>query len=78
MSGELAQMVRDDFDFFHTDMSEFGEAESVKFIGVGNGGLDDYEVRTATGTKRVAVYVGADGKIDVANFYPTVPLPSKP
>jgi hypothetical protein len=78
MSDELAQMVRDGFDFFHTDMSEFGEAKFVKFIGVGNGGLDDYEVRTATGTKRVAVYLGPDGKIVAANFYPTVPLPSKP
>lgn len=78
MSDELAQMVRDDFDFFHTDMSEFGEAQSVKFTGVGNGGLDNYEVRTATGTKRVAVYLGPDGKIAAANFYPTVPLPSQP
>jgi hypothetical protein len=78
MSDELAQNVKDDFDFFHTDMSEFGEAKSVKFTGVDGGGLDDYEVRTATGTKRVAVYVGPDGKILVANFYPTVPLPSKP
>ena len=78
MSDELAQTIRDDLDFFHTDMSEFGEAKSVKFTGVGPGGLDDYEVRTATGTKRVAVYLGPDGKIAVANFYPTVPLPSKP
>ena len=78
MSDELAQNVRGDFDFFHTDLSEFGEAKSVKFTGVDGGGLDDYEVRTATATKRVAVYVGPDGKILVANFYPTVPLPSKP
>jgi len=78
MSGELAQNLRGDFEFFHTDMSEFGEVNSVKFTGVDGGGLDDYEVRTATGKKRVAVYVGPDGKILVANFYPTVPLPSKP
>ena len=78
MSDELAQNLRGDFEFFHTDMSEFGEVKSVKFTGVDGGGLDDYEVRTATGTKRVAVYVGPDGKILVANFYPTVPLPSKP
>ena len=78
MSEELAQIVKDDFDFFHTDMRELGEAKSVKFIGVNPRGLDDYEVRTATATKRFAVYLGPNGMIVAAGFYPTVPLPSQP
>ncbi|HKQ46092.1 MAG TPA: S41 family peptidase [Rhizomicrobium sp.] len=78
MSEELAQIVKDDFDFFHTDMREMGEAKSVKFIGVNARGLDDYEVRTATATKRFAIYLGPNGKIVAAGFYPTVPLPSQP
>lgn len=78
MSDELAKIVKDDFDFFHADMRELGEAKSVKFIGVNARGLDDYEVRTATATKRFAVYLGPNGKIVAAGFYPTVPLPSQP
>jgi hypothetical protein len=78
MSEEVAQIVKDDFDFYRTDMRELGEAKSVKFIGVNPRGLDDYEVRTATATKRFAVYLGPTGKIVAAGFYPTVPLPSQP
>lgn len=78
MSDEVAQVVKDDFDFFHSDMRRLGEAKSVKFTGVNSGGLDDYEVRTATFTERFAVYLGPDGKIVAAGFYPPVPLPSQP
>lgn len=78
MSDELAQRVKDQFDFFHADMKEFGEPNSVKFIGVDPMGLDDYEARTATATKRFAVYLAPDGKILAAGFYPTVPLQAQP
>lgn len=78
MSDEVAQMVKDDFDFYHNDMSRLGEAKSVKFTGVNSGGLDDYEVRTAKFTERLAVYLGPDGKIVAVGFYPPVPLPAQP
>ena len=78
MSDDVAQIVKDDFDFFHSDMSRLGEAKSVTFTGVNPRGLDDYEVRTATFTERFAVYLGSDGKIVAVNFYPPAPLPSQP
>jgi hypothetical protein len=78
MSDALAQIVKDDFDFFHTDMSRLGEAKSVTFTGVDPAGLDDYEVRTATFMERFAIYLGPDGKIATASFYPPVPLASQP
>jgi hypothetical protein len=78
MSDTLAQAVRDDFDFFHTDMREFGEARSVTFTGVASTGLDNYEVRSAAGTKRFTVYLNPDGKIAAAGFYPTIPLRPQP
>jgi hypothetical protein len=74
MSDQLAQMVKNDLDFFHADMNRLGEARSVTFTGVNASGLDDYEVRTATFTERFAVYLGPDGKIVAANFYPPVPF----
>lgn len=78
MSDDLAQKIKDQFDFYHTDMKEFGEPDSIKFTGVDSMGLDDYEARTATATKRFAVYLGPDGKILAAGFYPSVPLPARP
>jgi hypothetical protein len=78
MSNEVAQRVKDDFDFFHDDMKRLGEAKSVTFTGVDAAGLDNYEVATATFTERFAVYLGPDGKIVVANFYPPRPLSPKP
>jgi len=78
MSDAVAQRVKDDFDFFHDDMRRLGEAKSVTFTGVDPAGLDAYEVTTATFTERFAIYLGPDGKIVVANFYPPRPLPSKP
>jgi len=70
--------VKDDFDFFHSDMSRLGEATTIKFTGVNPRGLDDYEVRTATFTERFAIYLGPDGKIVAVGFYPPVPLLSQP
>jgi hypothetical protein len=78
MSDEVAKRIKDGLDLFQTDMSKAGEAESVKFTGVGPAGLDNYELKTATSTVRFAVYLGADGKIVVANFGPPQPLPSLP
>ncbi len=78
MSDEVAQIVKGDFDFFRGDMSRLGEAKSVKFTGVNSGGLDDYEVRTATFAERFAVYLGPDGKIVAVGFYPPVPLAPQP
>lgn len=78
MSVEVASRIRNGLNVFHTDMSKAGEAESVKFTGIGTAGLDDYELKTATSTVRFAVYLGADGKIVVANFGPPQPLPSQP
>jgi len=76
MSDELAKFVKDDFDFYHNDMRRLGEARSVTFLGVGSTGLDEYEVRTATFRERFGVYLGPDGRIVAANFYP--PVPSQP
>lgn len=78
MSDEVAKRIKDGLNLFHADMTKAGEAKSVKFTGVGPAGLDDYEVRTATSTVRIAVYLGADGKIVATNFEPPQPLPSQP
>ena len=78
MSDEIAQIVKDDLDYFHTQMSKLGEAKSVKFTRVDPSGLDDYELRTATFSERFAIYLGPDGKIVAVSFYPAVPLSSAP
>jgi hypothetical protein len=75
MSDGLSKIVKDDLDFFSTGMRAFGEVRSITFTGVAATGLDDYQVRSATATKRFSVYVGPDGKIMTASFYPTIPLP---
>jgi len=78
MSDELAQIVKDDFAFFHTDMRELGEVKSVKFTGVNPSGLDDYEVRTATATNALRYIWVQTARLFAAGFYPTVPLRSQP
>jgi hypothetical protein len=78
MSDEVAQMVKDDFDFFHADMRRLGEARSVRFTGVRPTGLDNYEIVTATFVQPIAVYLGPDGKIVAAGFYPPRPLSPRP
>jgi hypothetical protein len=78
MSDEVAKLIKDGLDLFHTDMSKAGEAESVKFTGVGPAGLDNYELKTASSTVRFAIYLGADGKIVATHFGPPQPLPSQP
>jgi hypothetical protein len=74
MSGTVAEVVKNDLDFFHADMSRLGEARSVTFSGVDSSGRDNYEVTTATHTERFAIYLGPDGKIVTAGFYPPRPL----
>jgi len=78
MSDEVANRIKDGLDLFHADMGKAGEARSVKFTGVGPGGLDNYELTTPTSTVRFAVYLGPDGKIVEAGFGPPQPLPSQP
>jgi hypothetical protein len=59
-------------------MRRLGEARSVRFTGVRTTGLDNYEIATATFVQPIAIYLGPDGKIVAANFYPPIPLPSQP
>jgi len=78
MSDDVAQMVKSDFDFFHTDMHRLGEVRSVRFTGVRTTGLDNYEIVTDTFVQPIAIYLGPDKKIVAASFYPPVPLQIKP
>jgi hypothetical protein len=74
MSDRVAKNMKTDLNFFHGVMAEQGEAKAVIFLGVSATGLDSYELRTATTAQRIAVYMGADGKIMAADFYPPTPL----
>jgi hypothetical protein len=78
MSDEVAQMVQESFDFFHAEMRGLGDARSVRFAGVRTTGLDTYEIVTTTSVQPIAVYLGPDGKIVAAAFYPSIPLAPQP
>lgn len=70
ITDETAKAVKNGLLRFQQDMSRAGEATSVKFVGVGPGGLDNYEVSTATSVVRFAVYLTPDGKIESLGVYP--------
>jgi hypothetical protein len=76
MTEQLAGGIRNNLTMFHTDMSKAGAVTGVKFTGVGPGGLDDYELTTATSVVRFGVYL-EDGKIIAMSFGPPQPLPAR-
>jgi len=75
MTEELAERIRNNLTMFHTDMSKAGAVTGVRFTGVGPGGLDDYELITATSVVRFGVYLEG-GTIIAMSFGPPQPLRS--
>ena len=76
MTDETAKSVKDGLAIFQPDMSKAGEVTSVKFVGVGPGGRDNYELKTATSMVRFVIYLAPDGKIESLGFSP--PQPAAP
>jgi hypothetical protein len=76
MTDETAKAIKDGLSRFQPDMSKAGEATSVKFVGVGPGGRDNYELRTATSVVRFAIYLAPDGKIESLTLF--APRPALP
>jgi len=74
MTGETAKAIKDGISRFQPDMNKAGETTSVKFVGVGPGGRDNYELSTATFVVRFAIYLAPDGKIESLAFSPPRPV----
>ena len=76
LSEDQARGIRNNLTLFHTDMSKAGAITGVRFDGIGPGGLDRYEITTATSKVFFAIYQEG-GKIVAMNFGPPQPLPAR-
>jgi hypothetical protein len=69
MSPDLAKVTRDQLANLQSTIKQLGALESIKFKAVGPAGPDIYECKFAGGTAEYRIWLGADGKIESANFH---------
>jgi hypothetical protein len=72
----MAANIRNNLTLYQTDLGKAGPLTAIKFTGVGPGGLDNYEITTATSIVRFSAYMAADGKLEQLNFGPPQSLPT--
>jgi serine-type D-Ala-D-Ala carboxypeptidase/endopeptidase len=70
MSPQLAEVTRQQLPQLKALMTQLGALQSVKFTGVGQGGMDIYEVQFEHGKTEWRVILGADGKAAGIGFRP--------
>ena len=70
MSQGLANATRQQLPQIQGDMGKLGALQSVSFKGVGPAGPDIYLVGFEKGALEYRIWLGANGKIDGANFRP--------
>jgi hypothetical protein len=68
MSPALAKAMRDQLPRLAASLAQLGAVQSIEFRGVGNQGVDVYEVRHEHGISRWKIVLGADGIIMGALF----------
>jgi hypothetical protein len=68
LSDGLAEAVRTQLDMTQMEMKKLGEIRSVKFVEVGPGGLDVYEVTGSEAKMTYRLYVSEGGRVETAAF----------
>lgn len=70
MSPGLAAAVRQQLPAIQSTAKQLGAVVSVKFTGVGPGGMDIYSVKFENGSLEYRIILAADGKVDGLNARP--------
>jgi CubicO group peptidase (beta-lactamase class C family) len=70
MSPGLAEATRQQLPQIQPEISKLGSIQSITFKGVGPGGADIYLVGFEKGALEYRIWLGADGKVESANFRP--------
>jgi hypothetical protein len=68
MSAGLAAVTRQQLPQIQSSLTKLGATKSVTFKGVGPAGPDIFEVQFEKGSQEWRIWLGADGKVESANF----------